>query len=77
MPKRTTSSKPASPAGPELLTLAQAAEYLNVSERTVLRCRYERRLPFVKLGRSLRFKRADLDAFIEAGHHPAKGGDAA
>ncbi len=49
------------------LTLAQAAAYLNVSERFVRRLVAERRIAFHKVGHFLRFRAEDLDAFLEAG----------
>ena len=49
------------------LTLAQAAAYLNVSERFVRRLVAERRIAFHKVGHFLRFRTDDLDAFLEAG----------
>ena len=49
------------------LTLAQAAAYLNVSERFVRRLVAERRIVFHKVGHFLRFRAEDLDAFLEAG----------
>ena len=49
------------------LTLAQAAAYLNVSERFVRRLVAERRIAFHKVGHFLRFRADDLDAFLEAG----------
>ncbi len=49
------------------LTLAQAAAHLNVSERFVRRLVAERRVAFHKVGHFLRFRAADLDAFLEAG----------
>ena len=52
---------------PILLTVEQAAEYLTVSERFIRRIRYEGRIPGVKLGKHLRFKKDDLDRFIEEG----------
>ena len=52
---------------PALLTVEQAAQYLTVSERFIRRIRYEGRIPGVKLGKHLRFKKDDLDRFIEEG----------
>ncbi len=49
------------------LTLAQAAQYLNVSERYMRRLVAERRVPFHKIGRLLRFLASDLDDLLEAG----------
>jgi excisionase family DNA binding protein len=49
------------------LDLAQAAAYLNVSERFVRRLVAERRIAFHKVGHFLRFRAEDLDAFLEAG----------
>ena len=55
-----------SPRSP-LLDVAGAAAYLTTSEHFVRRLVRERRVPFVKLGRFVRFDPADLDRFIEAG----------
>lgn len=49
------------------LTVAQAAEYLNVTERYVRRLVAERRVAYHKLGRLLRFQRADLARFLDDG----------
>lgn len=57
---------------PALLTTAQAAEYLSIKPATLAVWRSTNRvqLPFVKLGGSggqVRYRRADLDAFINYG----------
>ena len=59
------------PPGGALLDLAQAASYLGTSERHVRRLWQERRIAVVKVGRRVRFTRADLDAFIERNRHDA------
>lgn len=50
-----------------LLTTTQAAEYLNVSEGTlaVWRCTRTVNVPHVKIGRLVRYRKCDLDAYIE------------
>jgi excisionase family DNA binding protein len=48
-----------------LMTVQDAAECLAVSVSTLYGWVYQRRIPFVKVGRALRFDRADLDRFIE------------
>lgn len=53
----------------ELLTVHDAARVLNVSVSWIYghtRDHAEDRLPFVKLGKYLRFDRADLRAYIDA-----------
>ena len=52
---------------PRVMTMEEAAAYLNVRVRFVRRLVEERRIPIVKMGRYVRFDRADLDAFIRAG----------
>jgi excisionase family DNA binding protein len=49
-----------------LLTRREAAAYLGVAEQTlaVWKCTGRRTLPFVKIGRLVRYRKADLDAFI-------------
>ena len=51
--------------GPGLLTLEEAAQYLNMSPRFMRRAAAERRVAFIKVGRSVRFKITDLDEWIE------------
>ena len=57
----------APPGAPHLLDVPATATYLSVSERFVRRLIAERRLPFVKLGKFVRFDVAALDTFIEEG----------
>ena len=49
-----------------LLTVQEAARYLAVSVSTVYGWVWQRRIPFVKIGRAVRFDPRDLEAFIEA-----------
>lgn len=56
-----------------LLSPQQAAEFLGVSLVTVRRWFYAGRLPAVRLGvKLLKFKRADLEAFIASGESSTK-----
>jgi len=54
-----------------LLKLADAAEYLGFSLATIYTKASRRQLPTVKVGRSLRFRRADLEKLVKAGLRPA------
>jgi excisionase family DNA binding protein len=57
-------------SGP-LLDYKAAAEYLATSPRHVRQLWSERRVAAVKVGRSVRFRRADLDAYVQKQVHPA------
>jgi excisionase family DNA binding protein len=48
-----------------LLTANEAAIALNLSVHTIRQWIWQRRLPVIKLGRAVRLRREDLDAFIE------------
>ena len=54
-----------------LMNPGQAAEYLCIKPATlaVWRSTNRRRLAFVKVGGQVRYRRADLDAFITANLH--------
>ena len=69
--------KKQAPASP-LLTVDEAATYLNVTPATVRRFRRDGLLPVIKLGghtkSRIRFRRADIDALIESGYTPATTG---
>ena len=56
-----------STAAPEsrMLTIAQAAEYLNSTKWFVRNLAWDRRVPYAKFGNRFVFDRADLDQFIE------------
>lgn len=49
-----------------MLSPRQAADYLGMSERFVRECIARKRIPYSKIGRLVKFDRADLDAFIAA-----------
>ncbi|CAK2057276.1 methylation-associated defense system helix-turn-helix domain-containing protein MAD1 [Vibrio crassostreae] len=49
----------------QILTLKELAEYLKLAEKTAYRLASEGRLPGFKVGGSWRFKREDLEAWIE------------
>jgi len=52
----------------DLLSQSQAAEFLNVRPQTlsIWRCLGRYHLPYVKVGRLVRYTRADLEKFIES-----------
>lgn len=50
---------------PELLTVQQAAQRLNVSVRNIRHQIHQRKLPIVKIGRLVRVERGELDSFID------------
>jgi excisionase family DNA binding protein len=56
----------------QLLDLDQAARYLATSARHVRRLVAERRLAHHKVGKFVRFRRSDLDGFVESGRVEAR-----
>jgi excisionase family DNA binding protein len=56
-----------------LLDTAEAAEFLRVTERWVRRAVAERTIPFVKIGRYVRFELADLEAYKRTNRVPVGG----
>ena len=53
-------------AGPSLLTIEEVAEFLRVSKTSVYRLVERRDIPFCRVGRSVRFDRRDLEAYLTA-----------
>jgi excisionase family DNA binding protein len=54
-----------------LLTIEEAAERLGVTPRMIRRLTTSRRLPFVKVGRLVRFREADLAHCVDEWTVPA------
>ena len=53
-----------------LLTIDQVAEHLGTSRRHLRRLIAERRIPYVKVGRLIRFDPDEITAWLDAGRHP-------
>lgn len=51
--------------GTRLLTVQEAARYLAVSASTLYGWVWQRRIPFIKVGRAVRFDLDDLEGFIQ------------
>jgi excisionase family DNA binding protein len=49
-----------------LLDIAQAADRLGVTPRFMRRLVFERRVPYIKVGKFVRFEPADLEAWLAA-----------
>lgn len=49
-----------------VLTEAQAAEELQVCTRTLRKARQDGALPYILIGRAVRYNREDLDAYLAA-----------
>lgn len=57
------SATPVTSSG-DLLTVEQAADYLNITDHFVRRLIRERRIPFLKVGRLVRLRRTDIEAYL-------------
>ena len=55
---------------PRLLTIDQLAEHLGTSRRHLRRLIAERRIPYVKVGRLIRFDPHEIADWLDAGRHP-------
>jgi len=55
-----------------LLTVREAAQYLAVSVSTLYGWVWQQRIPFVKMGRAVRFDLAELAQFIDSNRVPSR-----
>lgn len=55
-----------------LLTVEEVAEQLNVCTSYIYRLTHLKRIPYIRLGKYVRFKPADIDRWIES---RTRGGD--
>lgn len=51
---------------PNLLDVAGAADYMNISVRQVRRMIEQRTVPVIKIGKHCRIAQADIDAYLQA-----------
>jgi excisionase family DNA binding protein len=58
----------------QLLNVAEAAEMCHLKVSTIRRWIFNRRLPFVKLGRRVLLRSSDIEALIEQNIVPARDG---
>jgi excisionase family DNA binding protein len=54
-----------------LMTVLEVAERLGLKPATIRKMIFQRKLPIVKIGRSVRIKPEDIEKIIRAGYQPA------
>jgi excisionase family DNA binding protein len=59
---------------PQLLTIEQLAERLGITVRHVRRLVAERRVPYLKVGRLVRFDPSEIAKWLRDSAHPAASG---
>jgi excisionase family DNA binding protein len=69
--------KPVDERNPDLLTVPETAAFLRLKTSTIRAWVCKRKIPYVKLGRMVRIRRSDAEAFIEARIVPVSGISAA
>jgi excisionase family DNA binding protein len=57
----------------DLLNISEAAEALKISVSGMRRLQHRRRIPFIKVGGSIRFVRQDLVSFVDRNRVEAIG----
>jgi len=57
-----------------LMTVQEAATFLQISVSTLYGWVWQRRIPFVKVGRALRFQLADLEQFVQTNRRDVRNG---
>ncbi|MBK6976977.1 MAG: helix-turn-helix domain-containing protein [Cytophagaceae bacterium] len=67
-----TSKTESSHQSDAILTLDQASEYLQVPKGTIYQLTHRREISFNKVGRSLRFRKMDLDSWLSLNKKASK-----
>ena len=57
----------------DVMTVSEVAEYLRVNPQTVYRKAKAGELPAVRIGRAIRFRKAELDEWMKMAVHPSTG----
>ena len=53
----------------EILTVSEVAEYLRINPQTVYRKAKAGEIPAVRIGRAIRFRRTELEAWLKSKEH--------
>lgn len=61
---------------PLLITEAECARLLNCCGKTLARMRKDKKIPFVPMGRAIRYSRAAIEQFIEDSQNQSLSADA-
>src|SRR5258705_12647528 len=73
MARREFPGRSAPPSDPDWLTLGQAAKYLGVAQSTIRKWSDQGRVPaFYTPGGHRRYRRGDLDKFLESSRHGSR-----
>jgi excisionase family DNA binding protein len=65
--KQKSKAAPSAPTPSDsLLNVDEAAAYLGLSEKSVRKRVGDRKIPYIKVGALLRFRREQLDAWLDA-----------
>ncbi len=67
-----TSKTESSHQSDAILTLDQASDYLQVPKGTIYQLTHRREISFNKIGRSLRFRKMDLDSWLSLNKKASK-----
>lgn len=59
----------------DILTIKEVAEYLRITEKTAYRLASERKIPGFKVGGSWRFRKGEIDAWIDEDARKRAKGD--
>jgi len=50
--------------GPNLISIQQASEYLGITVGTIYQWRSQHKIPYIKVGRRVKFKKEQLDQWL-------------
>lgn len=62
----TSQSSQVDPVSASLLSIEQLADWLGVTDRFIRRLVAERRVPFLKIGRFIRFDPAEIEHWLDS-----------
>ncbi len=62
----TTQTSQVDPASASLLSIEQLADWLGVTDRFIRRLVAERRIPFLKIGKFIRFDPTEIEPWLDS-----------
>ena len=65
-PETVRVERPPTESADRLLDIKELSEYLHIPVKSIYDLKYRRKIPYLKIGQRLRFRKSKIDSWLEA-----------